>query len=117
MKQSALRKICNSLPGATENIQWGEDRVFKIGGKMFACSGIERDSKYSFKVDADRFLELTDLVGVVPAPYLARAKWIQIDPNVCELPDAEIETLVRESYAMVLGKLSKRLKAELTQHE
>lgn len=117
MKQRALRKICNSLPGATETIQWGEDRVFKVGGKMFACSGIERDSKYSFKVDADRFLELTDRAGVIPAPYLARAKWIQIDPTVCELPDTEIESLVRESYAMVFGKLSKRLQAELAQGE
>ena len=68
MTSSQLRKLCMSLPGATETIQWGDDRVFKIGGKMFACSGIEKGSLYSFKVDDHRFLELTDMEGVNPAP-------------------------------------------------
>ena len=74
-----LREQCLSLPGATENIQWGNNRVFKIAGKMFACSGVEPDSRYSFKCDQERFLELTDQPGIVPAPYLARASWVQID--------------------------------------
>jgi predicted DNA-binding protein (MmcQ/YjbR family) len=30
-----LRDLCMSLPGATEQIQWGKDLVFKVGGKMF----------------------------------------------------------------------------------
>jgi len=102
-----------SLPGATETIQWGDDRVFKIGGKMFACSGLEANSKYSFKVDAERFLELTDIPGVDPAPYLARAKWIQIDPDHCELPENELEALVRNSYALVFDKLPKKTQRKL----
>ena len=103
-----------SLPAATEQIQWEKDRVFKIGGKMFACSGIERDSKYSFKVDDERFLELTDLAGIVPAPYLARAKWIQVDPDSCELPRREIQGLVRRSYELVFAKLPKKTQREIT---
>lgn len=97
-----------ALPGATEDIQWGDDRVFKIGGKMFACSGLNKDSSYSFKVDDRRFLELTDLPGVAPAPYLARAKWVQVDPAACTLPDGDLEALVRVSYDLVLGKLPKK---------
>ena len=97
-----------SLPGATETIQWGDDRVFKIGGKMFACSGLTVDSLYSFKVDDERFLELTDLEGVRPAPYLARAKWIQLNPAECRIPDADIKALVRNSYALVFAKLPKK---------
>ena len=56
MKSRALRVLCMTLPGATEQIQWENDRVFKVGGKMFACSGLEADSCYSFKVDDERFL-------------------------------------------------------------
>ena len=41
MTADELRRICNKLAGATEQIQWGDDRVFKVGGKMFACSGLE----------------------------------------------------------------------------
>ena len=113
MTPAELRNLCMSLPAATEQIQWEKDRVFKIGGKMFACSGIERDSKYSFKVDDERFLELTDRVGVVPAPYLARAKWIQIDPGSCELSDKALERLVRRSYELVVAKLPKKTQREI----
>ena len=46
---------------------------------MFAChrrwtrQGVKG---ISFKVDDDRFLELTDRDGIIPAPYLARVKWV-----------------------------------------
>ncbi len=113
MTHAGLRKLCNTFAGATEKIPWENDRVFKVGGKMFACSGIERDSKYSFKVDDERFLELTDLPGVVPAPYLARAKWIQIDPASCALSDQEIADLVRRSYELVFSKLTKKAQREI----
>lgn len=114
MNASGVRKICNSLPGATEQIQWEDDRVFKVGGKMFACSGIERASRYSFKVDDERFLELTDRAGVVPAPYLARAKWIQIEPKACELSDIDLEKLIRRSYELVFCKLPKKTQREIS---
>ena len=113
MTPANLRKISNAMPGATEQIQWKKDRVFKVGGKMFACSGIEKNSCYSFKVDDERFLELTDLPGIVPAPYLARAKWVQIDPAACELPDRDIEQLVTRSYEIVLSKLPKKRQLEI----
>ena len=113
MLAKQLRKLCVSLPSATETIQWGDDRVFKIGGKMFACSGLDADSKYSFKVDADRFLELTDVPGVRPAPYLARAKWVQIDPAHCELSEKELKALVRNSYALVFDRLPKKIQRQL----
>ncbi len=113
MTINQLRKLCMSLPGATETIQWGDDRVFKIAGKMFACSGIEKDSFYSFKVDDERFLELTDMDGINPAPYLARAKWIQIEPQRCKIGDKDLRDLVRSSYALVLARLPKKTQREV----
>ena len=113
MTANELRKLCQRFAGATEQIQWGDDRVFKIGGKMFACSGIEKDSRFSFKVDDERFLELTDLPGVSPAPYLARAKWIQIEPATCRLSDKDLEALVRRSYELVFAKLTKKAQREI----
>ena len=113
MTPAAFARICNSFPGATDQIQWKNIRVFKVGGKMFACSGIERDSRYSFKVDDVRFLELTDLEGIVPAPYLARAKWVQVDPAACRLRDDEVEQLVARSYQLVFGKLSRKAQRKI----
>ncbi|MEL7449625.1 MAG: MmcQ/YjbR family DNA-binding protein [Pseudomonadota bacterium] len=113
MKAGQIRKVCMALPGATEQIQWGKDRVFKVGGKMFVCSGTEKDSRYSFKVEDDRFLELTSLEGVSPAPYLARARWVQVDPANCALSTAEIRQLVRRSHELVFGKLTKKAQREI----
>lgn len=113
MTPAQLRVVANALPSATEQIQWKKDRVYKIGGKMFACSGIERNSRYSFKVDDERFLELTDQPGVCPAPYLARAKWIQIDPAECKIPDQQIKKLIKRSYELVMSKLPKKVQREI----
>ena len=107
LRQADIRRLCLRLPGASENIQWGEDRVFKVGGKMFCCSGIEDDSCYSFKVDEERFLELTDQPGIRPAPYLARAKWVQIEPARCELPAAELRALIERSFELVAAKIGR----------
>ena len=113
MTSDRLRKLCLTCPGATENIQWDDDRVFKVRGKMFACSGLEKRSSYAFKVDDERFLELTDLPGIAPAPYLARAKWVQVDPAACELPAKDLEALVRRSYELVFAKLPKKAQREI----
>ena len=112
MNSKELRAFCKTLPGATEQIQWGDDRVFKIGGKMFACSGLDADSLYSFKA-GDRFLELTDQPGIVPAPYLARAQWVQINSAECKLSKTQIRELVRVSYELVLAKLPKKTQAAI----
>ena len=101
------------MPGTCETIQWDDDRVFKVGKKMFAVSGLEEDSRYSFKVDDERFLELTDQAGIAPAPYLARARWVQVDPSACVLSDDEIETLVRRSWELVFSKLTKKEQARI----
>ena len=113
MNAGELRTLCLSLPAATETIQWGDNRVFKVGGRMFFISGYDPDSLYSFKVDDDRFLELSDLPGVRPAPYLARARWVQVDPDHCVLSPAEIGELVEQSYRIIFGRLTKKKQREI----
>ncbi len=79
MNLTRLRELCLSLPGSTEQIQWGKDLVFKVGGKMFcvACTEpVSTEIVTSFKCDPETFAELTERDGLVPAPYLARAKWV-----------------------------------------
>ena len=35
MNVDEIRDYCIAFPGATENLQWGDDLCFKIGGKIF----------------------------------------------------------------------------------
>ena len=36
MNFDSFRKLCLSLPHATEDVQWGDDLLFRIAGKIFA---------------------------------------------------------------------------------
>lgn len=110
MNIDQLRKLCLSFPGATEQIQWGDDLLFKVAGKMFAVTRLEPAKVWlSLKANPENFAELTERPGVIPAPYLARAKWISLETPEA-LPDAEIAELVRESYELVLAKLPRKMR-------
>jgi predicted DNA-binding protein (MmcQ/YjbR family) len=109
-------RLCRSFPGCTEDIKWGADLVFSVGGKMFAVTRNEPPVHgMSFKADNDRFLELTDRPGIIPAPYLARAKWIYVNEDAA-LTDAEAAELLRRSYELVFAKLTKKLQQEILAH-
>jgi predicted DNA-binding protein (MmcQ/YjbR family) len=108
MNIDQLRKLCLSFPGSTEQMQWGDNLLFKVGGKMFAITSLEPAKVWiSLKASPENFAELTERPGVIPAPYLARAKWISLE-TADALPDAEISQLVRESYELVLAKLPRK---------
>ena len=108
------REYCLSFPHATENVQWGNDLVFKIAGKMFAVVVLEGASKYclSFKCTEAKFAELIERDGIDPAPYSARYHWVALE-TFDVLTDKELKALLRNSYDLVLEKLPKKLKMAL----
>lgn len=113
MTPAAARKFCASLPAATHDIKWQVDEVYSVGGKMFAVfNTTPATPSLSFKVDDELFLSYTDREGIIPAPYMARAKWIQLaHPSV--LPDAELKALLKRAHALVAAKLTRKLRLEL----
>ncbi len=113
MNIDQLRNLCLSFPGATEQIQWGDDLLFKVGGKMFAVTRLEPAKVWlSLKANPENFAELTERPGIIPAPYLARAKWIALEsPDA--IPDAELAQLLRESYELVLARLPRKISASI----
>ena len=116
MNEKTVRKICMSLPGATEELLWkDEHRVFKVGGKMFAILlvGGPFQGAFSFKCDKETFGDLIETPGVVPTPYMARHHWVRIDPKVCTLEPQRIKELLHQSYKLVFEKLPKKTQAAL----
>lgn len=108
-----IRAYCLSLPHTTETVQWGNNLVFKIGGKMYAIAALEPDDYWlSFKCTAEDFAELTEREGIAPAPYLARAHWVSLQSEDA-LPAAEIRRLIRQAYEQVLAKLPKKTRTAL----
>lgn len=110
-----VREYCLSMPHSTENLQWGDDLVFKIGGKMFAALVLKPAPVWlSFKCSPEEFAELTERPGIIPAPYSARYHWVALQTHEA-LNTSELERLLRESYNMVIAKLPKRTRAALAQ--
>ena len=114
MDIESVRGYCLSFPHATENVQWGNDLVFKVAGKMFAVTVLEGDSKYclSFKCTPDQFLELTELDGIDPAPYSARYHWIALE-RFDVMTEKELKARLRNSYDLVFEKLPKKARKAL----
>jgi predicted DNA-binding protein (MmcQ/YjbR family) len=114
MTPQAFHAAALALPGATFDIKWGADRVYSVGGKMFAHAGIEGDPtpKYMFKTSDLAFEMLTEQGVAKPAPYLARAKWVQLNGSDA-LDDEDLEAYLREAHRIVTERLPAALKARL----
>jgi predicted DNA-binding protein (MmcQ/YjbR family) len=108
-----IRAHCMSLPHTTEHVMWGDDLVFKIGGKMYAGMPLSPARiRLSFKCTPEEFAELIERPGIIPAPYAARAHWVALE-TWDALPRAEIRRLVSLSYQLVFAKLTKKAQTEL----
>lgn len=111
-----VRAHCLSFSHVTEVVLWGDDLVFKIGGKMFAVIGLDSASDHclSFKCTPEKFAELIEQDGIIPAPYVARYHWVALEQfNV--LSEKELKSLLRIAYDLVFAKLSKKVKSQLDQ--
>ena len=116
MDYSAFDQYCASFKASNMVVQWGGAHVWKVGGKLFAVGGWEKDGMpaITFKTSELDYEILRDKAGCRPAPYLASRgmKWIQRhEPE--GLTDTELKAYIEDSYHLVVAKLTKKLRAEL----
>ncbi|WP_319533239.1 MmcQ/YjbR family DNA-binding protein [uncultured Cohaesibacter sp.] len=122
MTRDEFDAYCGQMQGTTNVIQWGDASVWKIGGKIFAiCSNWsakgEKDEersgpRFSFKCSDLAFELLPDEEGIVPAPYLARAKWVQLQyPDA--MSDEDLKLHLDAAYEIIARKLTKTVRREL----
>ncbi|HEY6968046.1 MAG TPA: MmcQ/YjbR family DNA-binding protein [Candidatus Angelobacter sp.] len=113
-----VRDFCLALPHTTEDIQWGSDLLFRVARKIYCVMPLEPEVavKLSFKCTPEKFAELVEIEGIIPAPYMARNHWVAlVDLNA--LRQNEIRDLIRNSYQLVFAGLPKRLQAELASEQ
>lgn len=105
MNIEQLRELCLSFPHATEDVKWGKDLCFSVGGKMFCAAAMDKtDGPISFKCTPEKFAELTERDGIIPAPYVARYHWIAVEDHNA-LDEEEFEDLISRSYLLVFENL------------
>ena len=114
MRHAEIEAFCLSLPAATLSVQWGEERVYKLGGKMFAMLGSKNDRPHHlfFKAGETSFHILTQLRHIIPAPYLARAHWVYLE-RLDALKTKELKAYLERAHALVAAGLSKKKRVAL----
>lgn len=113
MEISDLQSICSSLPGTTQDIKWEDHLCFNVGGKMYLVTSPDKfPHTASFKVPDDEFEELCAVDGCMPAPYLARYKWVFVD-DISRFGKMEWIRIIKQSYDLIFSKLPARVKKEI----
>lgn len=93
-------------------MQWGDDLVFKVGGKMFCVAYLGVPTHLSFRPSGEHRLELLEAESVIPAPYMARAGWVSVR-QMSAVSAAQIKEGIRASYDYYFAKLPKKTQAQL----
>lgn len=108
-----IHAICKRLNGVTEDIKWEDRLCFNVGGKMFLITVPDAvPVSASFKVADDTFEELSEREGFMPAPYLARYKWIFVD-DIRRLSRKQWIQYIDSAYKLVASRLPARKRKEL----
>lgn len=116
MNVEMLREWVLTLPHVEETMQWGDNLVFwvgdkTIGGKMFALASLDRGGKavLSFPAGPERYAELLEVEGVIPAPYMARIYWVALERwDVFSF--SKLKEHLQYAHALVFAKMPKRAK-------
>ena len=114
LTENALIRYCKSLPGAQEDIKWGNDLVYSVWDKMFCVFILPDCADITVKVPQEHFLALTEQPSITPAPYLARHGWITIANLAC-FSEKTLQSYILTSYDLVVSKLSKTKQKQLSQ--
>ena len=110
-----VRVFCLSLPHVTEDVKWEHNLLFRIAGKMFCIANLEpgmSPTRIVYKCTPEKFAELVEIEGIIPAPYMARNHWVAMT-EMDALRQPEIKELIQSSYQLVFEKLPKKKQAEL----
>jgi predicted DNA-binding protein (MmcQ/YjbR family) len=119
MDNERIRALCMALPHVAETVNWGHHLVYwvgdrDIGGKMFAMTDLDGSGVgvLWFHCGAERFHELLEVDGIIPAPYLAKAHWVTLE-RWDALRLRQIEEELRRAHDLIFAKLAPRTKAIL----
>ncbi len=114
MNFDSVRQYCLALPHATEEVQWEDHLLLKIGGKMFAILALEPGCPaISLKTTPERYAELVEIEGIEPCSHrMWKYQWVTME-HFSLLRDDELRELLRTSYDLVSAKLTRKVRAQL----
>lgn len=114
MNISEFREFCLSLPLSEETTPFDEDTlVMKIGGKMFAYTGMAEFRWICLKAVSEEIPDLIERYPEIGPPvHMSKGHWISVDTDG-DLPDAFIKQHIRNSYRLVVKGMTKKQRTEI----
>jgi predicted DNA-binding protein (MmcQ/YjbR family) len=115
MDAAGLRARCLQHTGASEEFPFGpEHSVFKVAGKMFALSALDRTPlQVSVKCEPELAEALRRSYDAIrPGYHLNKRHWNTITLNGT-LSDRLICDMIEDSYDLVVSALPARVRAQL----
>ena len=112
MNNAEIEKFCMDLKGTQQDIKWGNDLCYTVGKKMYCVTSLKGEASVSFKTTPEKFNELIERAGIIPAPYVAKYHWVMVE-NFKALSVKEWKMYIKDSYEMVFDKLPKKLKESI----
>lgn len=118
MNIEEVRYFALSLPGVTEDQPFGDDNItFRVEGKIFMCLWLgggkynidETMLRFACKLAPERNEELREQYSaIMPAFHWNKRHWSdvffeQLDTDV-------VESIIRESYGVIVSKLPKSVR-------
>jgi predicted DNA-binding protein (MmcQ/YjbR family) len=115
MDAAGLRAWCLQQPGTVEDFPFGpEHSVFKVAGKIFALSALERiPLEISVKCEPELAQALRRSYHAIrPGYHLNKRHWntVTLDGS---LPDQLVRDMIEDSYDLVVSSLPARVRKEL----
>ncbi|MFF6791269.1 putative DNA-binding protein (MmcQ/YjbR family) [Streptomyces filamentosus] len=114
MTPERLRAFCLEFNDATEEFPFGpEPSVFKVGGKLFALSWMDREPlRVNLKCDPEDAVRLREEhPEITPGYHMNKRHWNTVE--VAGLPDRMVRELIEDSYDLVVAGLPKAVRLRL----
>ncbi|MFT6934202.1 MAG: putative DNA-binding protein (MmcQ/YjbR family) [Maribacter sp.] len=114
MNIEEFRDYSLSKKGITEEFPFDAvTLVFKVMGKMFALSGLEKTpTQVNLKCDPERAIQLReDYEEIIEGWHMSKVHWNTI--YIARLDPRVTKELIDHSYDLVVAKFTKKLKAKL----
>lgn len=120
MDAESARAFLLTLPHVVETRQWGDNLVFwigdkAIGGKMFALIDLDRGISKgvaTYSAGPERYDELLEREGLIPAPYMARIHWVAAQ-SWSAWRHKEWQDEFRAAHLITFNKLPKKVHTAL----
>lgn len=110
MNIETYREYCISKPGVTEEFPFDEHTlVFKVGGKMFALTGLNHDFAITLKCDPEYSVELREKYSNIEgAWHMNKRYWISVS-EIEFFDEILLKKLIDQSYELVFNSLTKKI--------